>query len=111
MVAVALAALPVATTATSAAAAQPQARVVIVAVPDLRWGDLEVMPRLRAWAASAAAAELSVKTATGSPRCSDGMLTFAAGDRANADRELDGCALTTVELVTAREENRSSKFG
>jgi hypothetical protein len=109
----ALAAAPLVTTAlpaTPAAAATAQAKVVIVAIPDLRWADLEVMPRLTAWASTAAAGELSTKTSTGTPRCSDGSLTFAAGDRANADRAFEPCAMTPAGFVAMRAVNLASKF-
>jgi hypothetical protein len=111
LLAAALAAIPVGAVAVPAAAAQPQARVVVIAVPDLRWADLEVMPKLRAWSADAAAAELSVKTANGTPRCADGILTFGAGDRANADREFEACPLSPAEFVAIRELNLTGKFG
>lgn len=110
----ALAAAPivgVASPATPAAAATPQVRAVIIAVPDLRWADVEAMPRLRAWAAHASAAELSTKAASGTTRCADGSLTFAAGDRANADPEIEPCDVTPAEFVTTRAANLRSKFG
>jgi hypothetical protein len=84
--------------------------VVVIAVPDLRWSDLEVMPRLRRWASTAAAAELSVKTANGTPRCADGSLTFSAGDRANVDHEFEGCALSRDTFLLQQEANKTGKF-
>jgi hypothetical protein len=109
-VAAAMAAAPIAPATAPPAQVPTAPRVVIVAIPDLRWSDLEVMPRLRAWGSTAAAAELSVKTATGTPRCADGTLTFSAGDRANADREFEGCALSQADFLTQREANKDSKF-
>ena len=110
LVAAALAATPIAPAAAHPAELSNAPRVVIVSVPDLRWSDLEVMPRLRDWASTAAAAELSVKTATGTPRCSDGALTFSAGDRANADREFEGCALSRTDFLLQQEANKNGKF-
>jgi hypothetical protein len=108
---VATAAAPVASAASPTSPTTSAARVVIVAIPDLRWVDLESMPRLRAWSQQAAVAELSVKTANGTPRCADGSLTFAAGNRANVDREFEGCQHSPAELVALREENLTGKFG
>jgi hypothetical protein len=105
-----LAAAPIAPAATPVADISAAPRVVVIAVPDLRWTDLEVMPRLREWASTAAAAELSVKTANGTPRCADGSLTFSAGDRANADREFEGCTVSRSEFLLQREMNKSGKF-
>ena len=104
---IASAALP----ATAATAAAPQAKVVVIAVPDLRWADLEFMPHLRSWADGAAAAELSTKTANGIPRCTDGALTFGAGDRANADAAFEPCVLSPTDFVAQRTANLTSKFG
>jgi hypothetical protein len=110
LVAAAMAAAPITPAAVPSAEPSSAPRVVIVAVPDLRWSDLEVMPRLRGWSSTAAAAELSVKTATGTPRCSDGTLTFSAGDRANADREFEGCALSRSDFLLQQASNKDSRF-
>ena len=110
LLAATLAAVPIAPAAASASVPTPGPRVVIVAVPDLRWADLEVMPRLRTWASTAAAAELSVKTANGTPRCADGSLTFSAGNRANADREFEGCAVSRTDFLSQQAANKSGKF-
>lgn len=111
LLAATLAALPVApAAAVPAADVTVGPRVVIIAVPDLRWADLEVMPRLRAWASTAAAAELSVKTASGTPRCADGSLTFSAGDRANVAREAEGCAVSRENFLLQQAANKSGKF-
>ena len=110
LVAAAMAAAPIAPAAAPPAQVPSAPRVVIVAIPDLRWSDLEVMPRLRDWGGTAAVAELSVKTATGTPRCADGSLTFSAGDRANADREFEGCTLSRSDFVAQRAINKDGKF-
>lgn len=96
--------------AAATAAGPVRARVVVVAVPDLRWADLRDMPRLRAFADRAAVAELSVKTATGTPRCTDGTLTFSAGNRANADSEFEGCLLPAGALAVLRDEALHGRF-
>ena len=96
--------------ATPAGAATPQAKVVVIAVPDLRWADLEFMPHLQSWADGAAAGELSTKTANGTPHCTDGAFTFAAGDRANADFALDSCQLTPSAFVAQRAANLTGQF-
>lgn len=113
LLAAALAAAPIvsaAAPATAASAETSQAKVVIIAVPDLRWADLEFMPRLQGWAADAAAAELSTKTANGIPRCTDGSLTFSAGDRANADAVLEPCTLSQADFLAQRAANLTGKF-
>jgi hypothetical protein len=86
-----------------------QARVVIVAVPDLRWADIETMPRLQDWARSAAAGELSVKTASGTPRCADGAVTFNAGERAVAP-SVHGCTVPPATFRVVRAHARSGSF-
>jgi hypothetical protein len=110
LLAATLAAAPVAPAAIPPAASDVGSHVVVIAVPDLRWADLEVMPRLRSWASTAAAGELSVKTANGTPRCADGSLTFSAGDRANVDHEFEGCALSRSNFLLQQEANKSGKF-
>src|SRR5437588_2887991 len=89
------------TAALAAAASAPgataptghSARVVVIAVPDLRWVDVEAMPNLQAWAGTAAAGELSVRTVSGTPRCADGEVTFNAGERADVP-SAPGCRVT-----------------
>ena len=110
LLAATLAAAPVAPAAIPSAPLTAGPRVVVIAVPDLRWADLEVMPRLRSWASTAAAAELSVKTANGTPRCADGSLTFSAGDRANVDHEFEGCAVSRSNFLLQRQANKDGKF-
>src|SRR4051794_32520657 len=104
--------------AVSSAAAQPVARsgsdphkVVVIAVPDLRWIDLQSMPTLRALAARSSVAELSVKTASGIPRCAAGSLTFSAGNRANANPFVSGCHITAANLVTLRSAALEGRYG
>ena len=85
-------------------------KVVVLAVPDLRWIDLDVMPTVRAFAGGSAVAELSVKTASGIPRCAAGSLTFSAGNRVNANAFVTGCHITAANLDTLREAAAESKF-
>ena len=79
----------------------PVARVVVVAVPDLRWSDVEQMPRLQQWARAAAAGELSVKTTSEPTRCADGEVTFNAGERAAA-QSVKGCTVSRAAFATVR---------
>lgn len=95
----------------SGTAVGSRGQVVLVAVPDLRWVDLEVMPALRAFAAQSAVAELSVKTASGIPRCAAGSLTFSAGNRANASMSVHGCHIDATTLHTLRESALTGKYG
>ncbi|MDQ1696935.1 MAG: hypothetical protein QOJ03_2288 [Frankiaceae bacterium] len=99
-----------ATTVAEASQSANHGKVVIIAVPDLRWIDLETMPALSAFARTASVAELSVKTAAGTPRCADGSLTFSAGNRANADHTVVGCRITTATLTRLRLGALDSKF-
>lgn len=110
-VAVLTAALAAAPAFGAPAPAQPvhNARVVIVAVPDLRWADVAAMPGLQTWARSAAAAELSVKTESGTPRCADGEVTFNAGERANAS-SVHGCSISPATFRAVRAHARSNGF-
>src|SRR4051794_28215064 len=59
-------------------------RVVVVAVPGLRWGDVTATetPNLWAFAGGAARAALAVKAAGVRTDCAAGMLTIGAGNRA-----------------------------
>ena len=92
-------------------AAQPAAHVpvVIVAVPDLRWSDLEFMPQLSAYAAQSSVAELSVKGLPGAARCPDGELTFSAGSRVGT-KGLRPCTLPASVLAEQRAAALHSSF-
>src|SRR4051794_10084255 len=74
-----------------AASATPHAdKLLIIAVPDLRWSDVnDAMPALRAQAGRSAVAELSVKSAASATRCANGLLTFSAAARTASS--VDGC--------------------
>lgn len=76
-------------------------------MPDLRWADLEVMPRLRAFAVLAAAGELSVATTAPVTRCADAAVTFSAGTRAGAG---DDCAMSAAALADARRRALHNRF-
>src|SRR5580692_9529589 len=84
-----------------AQAAGTSTRVVVIAVPDLRWSDLAAMPQLAAYAETASVGDLSVRGEPDASRCADGSLTFAAGNRADAGGAT-GCALTPAQLSTLR---------
>jgi hypothetical protein len=88
--------------------ADAQLPAVVIAVPDLRWSDLTYMPRLRAFAETAAVGDLSVKTAHPQADCNDGMLTFSAGNR--ADTDVPGCSMTAPQLAKARHDAAGSDF-
>lgn len=62
-------------------------RVLVVAVPDLRWSDLTASgtPTLWRLLTDGAAGVLSVKATYQRAGCSDGLLTLGAGDRAAAE--------------------------
>lgn len=87
-----------------------QARVVVIAVPDLRWSDLASMPRLAAYARTSSVGDLSVRAEPDSARCVDGSLTFAAGNRAQAPGAI-GCTITDVERAALRETLRHDRYG
>ena len=86
-----------------------QLRAVVIAVPDLRWSDLAFMPRLRAFAGTAAVGDLSVKTAAARADCNDGLLTFNAGDRVDSD--VPGCGLSLEQYKAAKKRAAGSSFG
>ena len=83
-------------------------KAVVIAVPDLRWSDLAYMPKLQAFAATAAVGDLSVKTAASRADCNDGLLTFNAGDR--ADTDVPGCGMTSPQLTKARQDAAGGLF-
>ena len=87
----------------------PTARVVVIAIPDLRWADVANMPRLQEWARTAAVGELSVTTVSGTPRCADGEMTFNAGQRVNA---LGGssCIVSPTDFRATRDAAKRSAF-
>ena len=111
VVTAALAVAPVTVPSAPATVREPAhgARVVIIAAPDLRWADLQEMPRLQEWARTAAVGELSVRTASGTARCADGEATFNAGERANAPR-VQGCTISAAAFRGVRRDARSSTF-
>ncbi len=96
--------------AVAQAAPAVQARVVVIAVPDLRWSDLASMPDLSAYAAQSSVGDLSVRGEPVAARCADGSLTFAAGDRADAGGAT-GCALSADALAIRRERLRNDRYG
>jgi hypothetical protein len=97
------------------AAAQPTsdqlaAKVVIIAVPDLRWSDLASMPQLAAYAGTASIGDLSVRAEPTASRCADGSLTFAAGNRADAGGAVS-CTISDVERASFRGTLRHDRYG
>jgi hypothetical protein len=97
------------------ASAQPaservQAKVVIIAVPDLRWSDLAAMPGLAAYAATASVGDLSVRGEPAASRCADGSLTFAAGNRADAGGA-SGCTISATARAALRDTLRHDRYG
>jgi hypothetical protein len=93
-----------------AQAAATSTRVVVIAVPDLRWSDLAAMPQLAAYAETASVGDLSVRGEPDASRCADGSLTFAAGNRADAGGAT-GCALTPAQLSTLRPKLAHDRYG
>jgi hypothetical protein len=67
----------------------PAPRVLVLAVPDLRWSDLSAdrTPAMWRLLAEGSAGVLSVKSAYQLAGCADGLLTLGAGDRAAAEAE------------------------
>jgi hypothetical protein len=63
-------------------------RVVVVAIPDLRWSDLSpsATPALWTLLSTGASGALSVKSQWQLAGCADGLLTLGAGDRVAAER-------------------------
>ncbi len=100
----------------SSAAATPSARaaqpvVVIVAVPDLLWSDVAVMPHLDAVASRGAVGELVVKTAGGVTRCPAGLLAVSAGNRTEAPAPAGArCAIAAASWPALTQANRRSRY-
>lgn len=67
-----------------------------MAIPGLRWADVEAMPHLAALASHSAVAELSVKTRGGTTRCPAGLLAVSAGNRTAAPLSLTAPVATTA---------------
>jgi hypothetical protein len=87
-----------------------QARVVIIAVPDLLWSDLASMPQLSAYASASSVGDLSVRSEPDVARCADGSLTFAAGNRADAGGAT-GCTISAARLAALRQTLRNDRYG
>jgi hypothetical protein len=66
------------------------------------------MPRLRAFAASSAVGELSVKSVGVATRCGDGMLELSAGTRVRAGGK--DCTVDAARLAVARGRNRHGSY-
>ena len=94
-------------------------KVVIVAVPGLRWVALspEVTPNLWRFAATASRGLLSVKAAGDVARCGAAMTTLGAGNRAVATPQIEArCAASTlnatlIDVDALRRANRNQRFG
>lgn len=71
----------------SPAAAATTPRVLVVAIPDLRWSDLSASATPAIWTllSTGAAGSLSVKSQWQLAGCADGLLTLGAGDRVAAE--------------------------
>ena len=94
------------------------ARVVVVAVPGLRWADLSPSrtPHLWAFGESAARGLLSVKSARGIATCSAASATLGAGNRAIGTPALDErcpspAELTAADVAALKKANRREHFG
>jgi hypothetical protein len=94
---------PPATTTTT-----PAHLVVVDAVPDLRWSDVDVMPTLLALTARSAVGEMVVKTTGDTTRCAAGSLAVGAGNR--SDSAAEGCAVPAASWSAVRARNRSSEY-
>lgn len=95
-------------TASAAGAPTDRPVVVLVAVPGLRWSDVEDMPTLRHLVAHSAVGELSVKTSGGVTRCSAGILAVTAGNR-TGDPDGD-CPIPAADWASLRHGNGASKY-
>jgi hypothetical protein len=81
---------------------------VVIAVPDLRWSDLQLMPGLRAWFVTAATANLSVRSQGEATRCGAGLLEISAGTRVRSDDA--PCSMGVADLASERRRNRTSIY-
>jgi hypothetical protein len=90
--------------------ASTTARVVVIAVPDLRWSDLAAMPRLARYAQTSSVGDLSVRAEPAASRCADGALTFAAGNRADAGGQT-GCAVSRSRRAALLTSLRRDRYG
>jgi hypothetical protein len=97
----------------NAAPAPGRPTVVLVAVPGLRWSDVETMPALRALAAQSSVGELSVKTKSGVTRCAAGLLAVSAGNRTEGLAGICNIDISTwPQLVRVNEKSRyDAKIG
>src|SRR4051812_27340171 len=106
-------------TAAPASAAEAS-RVVVVAVPGLRWGDVTATgtPHLWAFAGRAARGALSVKAVAARTTCAAGMLTLGAGNRAVSTPYAEAtCTVPSVDVLphfawgAIRNANSDEHFG
>src|SRR5580692_9337435 len=93
-----------------AQAAATSTRVVVIAVPDLRWSDLAAMPQLARYARTASVGDLSVRAEPAASRCADGALTFAAGNRADAGGQT-GCTVSRSRRAALLTSLRRDRYG
>jgi hypothetical protein len=84
--------------------------VVVIAVPDLRWSDLASMPDLASYASTSSVGDLSVRGEPDASRCTDGLLTLAAGNRADAGGAT-GCVISPADRGRLRGLLRSDRYG
>lgn len=82
--------------------------VVLIAVPGLQWSDVESMPTLRHFMATAAVGELSVKTAGDTTRCAAGILAATAGNRTTAS--IGGCQIPANDWLPLAAANSRSSY-
>ncbi|MBV9099239.1 MAG: hypothetical protein JO079_14400, partial [Frankiaceae bacterium] len=92
----------------ASASVLPAPRVVLVAVPDLRWSDVVHMPRLLALARTATVGNLSVRTSGEATRCGDGLLELSAGTRVPSG--VVACPPSTDEFDRLGRIYRSAPF-
>lgn len=100
----------------SPAFADSPPRVVVIAVPDLRWSDLspQATPTMWRLLADGAAGALSVKSRWQLAGCADGVLTLGAGDRVAAEGVSDParpCAGTSPDRLPAASTRADAGSG
>jgi hypothetical protein len=90
------------------AAISDRPTVVVVAVPGLRWSDVEAMPAVRALAAQSSVGELSVKTAHLPTSCGAGLLAVSAGNRTTVPTS--SCAIDMSSWPALAHANSTTRY-
>ena len=96
-------------TGTGIASADAPRPLLVIAVPDLQWTDVQHVPVVKAFADLAGVGVMSVRGEGDATRCGDGLLELSAGTRVSEG--VRTCTIDAATLDRLRERYRHNRYG